>query len=294
MGCCNQWFKHLRIVCGNMHKIDVDKLLGKNPSRRKKILLEFAKQPSGVANKVLAETLHIDHSDLVNQHLSAFEEFGVIRKCDVVVKRPMGRVRTPTDISMKGCRLNHDTNALHKLVAAFNHDPDSQHEFMRSQYYRGMTSDLVHQFVDSIPDNDLWMLDTYKHTATRDQPLSNGDVAFLTEMLTLRVNWLALKFVTRFISVDSDERSRTLRQLIETASNPVISPTAARNAGEKRGFCLGMDKCLPWIRDDAALKYRKERIEAEMNNAPFDKRINWTVLFAQLHHFNSNYRYLFD
>lgn len=114
-----------------MYKTDVDKLLGKNPSRRRKILLEFAKQPSGVANKVMAETLHIDHSDLVNQHLSVFEEFGVIRKCDVVVKRPMGRVRTLTEISMKGYRLNHDAFAtLLNIFVGTDHLED----FLNSPY----------------------------------------------------------------------------------------------------------------------------------------------------------------
>ena len=118
-----------------MHKTDVDKLLGKNPSRRRKILLEFAKQPAGVANKVRAETLHIDHSDLVNQHLSAFEEFGVIRKCDVVVKRPMGRVRTPTEISMKGYRLNHDAFAtLLNIFVGTDHLED----FLNSLYVNEM------------------------------------------------------------------------------------------------------------------------------------------------------------
>lgn len=127
-----------------MHKTDVDKLLGKNPSRRRKILLEFAKQPSGVANKVMAETLHIDHSDLVNQHLSVFEEFGVIRKCDVVVKRPMGRVRTPTEISMKGYRLNHDAFAtLLNIFVGTDHLED----FLHSSY------------VDNIELRDLEKID---------------------------------------------------------------------------------------------------------------------------------------
>ena len=280
-----------------MHKIDVDKLLGKNPSRRRKILLEFAKQPSGVANKVMAETLHIDHSDLVNQHLSAFEEFGVIRKCDVVVKRPMGRVRTPTDISMKGYRLNHDANALHKLVAAFNHDPDSQHKLMLSQYYRSMIPDLVRRFVDSIPDNDLWKFATHEHTATRDQPLSNEDEMSLTNTLRdnwLGDNWLALKFVTHFISAKDDERSRILHQLMESVHNPKISPAAAHATGYTKGVCLGMDKCAAWIKKGAALSYRKERLEAEWDNDPFGNHIRWNELFNQLDNLNSNYRYLFD
>ena len=67
----------------------------------------------------------------------------------------MGRVRTPTDISMKGYRLNQDPNILHQLVAAFNHDPDSQHEFMQSHYYRNWTPDLVERFDDLMPLHDI-------------------------------------------------------------------------------------------------------------------------------------------
>jgi len=164
---------------------------------------------------------------------------------------------------------------------------------MRSQYYQGMIHDLVKQFVDSIPDSDLCMLDTWERTATREQPLSDGDEILLTN--ALRENWLALKFVTHFISVeDDDERSGILQQLLESVRNAKISPAAAHAAGYTKGVCLGMDKCAAWIKKDAALSYRKERLEEEWNNAPFGNYIHWDELFNQLHHLNSNYQYLFD
>jgi hypothetical protein len=67
-------FKYLCIACGNMHKIQTHKLLGKNPPLRRKILLEYIKSPSGVADRILAETLGIDQSDLVKQHLSVLKK----------------------------------------------------------------------------------------------------------------------------------------------------------------------------------------------------------------------------
>ena len=295
-----------------MHKTDVDKLLGKNPSRRRKILLEFAKQPSGVANKVMAETLHIDYSDLVGQHLSVFEEFGVIKKCDVVVKRPMGRVKTPTEISMKGYRLNHDTNAVHQLVAVFN--PDLQTMFMRSPYYRSMIPDLVQQFKDSIPDNDLVKLDTYTHTATREQPLIEDDESRLTN--ALEKNWLALKWVEHFISVEADERGSILRQLLDSVRNSKISPTAADAEGYAIGRYHGMVKARPWVDDiDKVVinTWINEKGDNEKEQLTYasacrqahpdfldiyhrrdEPRIKWEELFNQLDNLNSNYQYLFD
>ena len=56
-----------------MHKIPANKLLGRNPPVRRKILLEYMKSPSGVADRVLAEKLKIDQSDLVKQHLKALK-----------------------------------------------------------------------------------------------------------------------------------------------------------------------------------------------------------------------------
>lgn len=184
------------------------------------------------------------------------------------------------------------TDALHQLVAAFNHDPDSQHKFMLSQYYRSMTSDLVQQFKDSIIDNDLVKLATLEHTATRAQPLSDGDEWLLTD--ALRENWLALRWVEHFISATDDERSSILQQLLESVRNAKISPATADAAGYTKGVCLGMDACQLWIKKDSALAYRKERLKAEMDNDPFGSYIHWEELFNQLDHLNSNYRYLFD
>jgi len=183
------------------------------------------------------------------------------------------------------------TDALHQLVAAFNHDPDSQHKFMLSQYYRSMISDLVQQFMGSIPDNDVWKFATHKHAATRYKPLSEEDERHLTD--ELENNWIALKFVEHFIS-EGDKRSMIMQQLMETAHNPKISPAAANAAGYTKGVCLGMDKCQQWIKKDKALEYREERLKAEWNNAPFGDHIHWRELFDQLDNLNSNYPYLCD
>lgn len=209
--------------------------------------------------------------------------------------------------------LKNGLSSINALTKAFDHDRDSQTMFMRSQYYQGMIHDLVKQFVDSIPDNDLWKLDTHERTATRDQPLSDEDERLLTG--ALRANWLALKFVTHFISVeDDDERSGILQQLLESAYNPKISPTAAHRRGYKIGFCSGMDECIPWINEKVITKitinekginekvqlsYASARRQADLgiyeHRPATDKLcINWTELFAQLHHLNSNYTYLFD
>nr|QNO46203.1 hypothetical protein ABPEKODN_00016 [Methanosarcinales archaeon ANME-2c ERB4] len=179
-----------------------------------------------------------------------------------------------------------DFRVLKELVDRLNHDPDSQHEFMRSQYYRGMTHDLAQQFVDSTPNKDRYMI----------APLSEDDALLVTQSIIadgLRDNWLALKFVTHFISVDSDERSGILSRLMETSLNPVISPTAARNAEYKKGFRSGMEASIQYIDKDKELAFREKRMEAEMKTV-IDNYINWTTFFAQLLYLNSNYRYLFD
>lgn len=205
-------------------------------------------------------------------------------------------------------------DALHAIVDAFNHDRDAQTAFMRSQYYQDMTLDLMERFKRSIPDNDLWKFTTYKHDATRDKPLSKEDEEGLTRELRdkwIRNNWIALKFVTHFVSADSDERSRILRQLIETVRNPHISPAAAGRREYHKGFCSGMDTCTPWIKERVVpittinetvqLTYADARSQAEMGiydygliPAPDELLINWMELFTQLHHFNSYYRFLFD
>ena len=304
-----------------MHKTDVDKLLGKNPPRRRKILLEFAKQPSGVANRVMAETLHIDHSDLENQHLSAFEEFGVIRKCDVVVKRPMGRVRTPTEINMKGHRLNHGTNALHQLVAAFNHDPDSQHKFMLSQYYRSLIPEIVEEFKSLMPsyidehvfhsfstqyeekipiyaekDDPLF----YSMWLCRRSPLAEGEslkhalTAFKIDFTevdenclaeSLKHNWLTLKYVMLCISITDEERERMILQIWFAANDSRLSPSAAR----KDGWLTALDSVGHLISKKAEYVTAYDSFYDAVRSEP---SINWIEFFCQLDHFNSAYRFL--
>lgn len=191
-----------------------------------------------------------------------------------------------------------DFRVLKELVDRLKHDPDSQHKFMLSQYYRNMASDrvqqfdLVHQFVDSIPDNDMWKFDTHQHTATREQPLTEDDKKLLTD--ALRSNWLTLKFVTHFISVDTDERTTILQQLMESIHNSSVSPAAAKAIGYTHGFCLGMDECQLWIKDDKKAMWFERRKKVDWDTAPFGEHIRWRELFDQLDHLNSNYRYLFD
>lgn len=218
---------------------------------------------------------------------------------------------TPAGRPNYQCRMKTDPKTFHTLVTkAFDHNRKSQTVFMRSQYYQGMPSELVHQFEDSILDNDQWLfarpsdddnddmlvvLDYDERTEPLEieweYGLTDEDKSSMTN--ALRFNWLALKWVVHFISAKGDERSMILQQLMETAHNPAISPTAARATGKKKGFCQGMDKCGMWIRDNAQPAYRKARLEAEMNNTS-SNHINWRELFNQLDNLNSNYRYLFD
>jgi hypothetical protein len=203
---------------------------------------------------------------------------------------------------------------LKELVDRLKHDLDSQTAFIRSQYYQDMIPELVHQFEDSIPDNDLWKLTTYEHDATRDKPLSKEDEEGLTRELSdklIRNNWIALKFVTHFISVKDDERTDILHKLMESVLNHHISPAAAQRRGYHKGYCSGMDVCTPWIKervvtitminDTVQLTYATVRGQAEMGIYGYGPRpatdkplINWGELFHQLDHLNSNYPYLFD
>ena len=279
-----------------MHTIDINRVLGRNPELRKKIMLEYANHPQGIADRVITETLGIDQSNLNKQHLPIFKEFDLVEECSVDVKRPMGRAKTETEIIMKGHRLNQTIDTYDVLTKAFDHDHPAQIMFMRSPYYRAMVPDMVDRFIESIPDDDLWKFDTHQHTATREQPLTDDDKDRLTTALipnwVVKPNWLALKFVAHFISVNSEERSAIIHQLTETTCNRHTSPTAANAAGYRKGVCLGMDRCQQWIRDGAALQYIDERLKAELNNDY--TRINWEEFFHQLDHLNANYSYLFD
>ena len=266
-------------------------ILGKqNPERRVEILLAHAQKPDGLAVIDLLDGMGLEPKDragIQTNHLDKLIELGMLVECSVVPEHGKQKRNRERDAH----RLNHDPETFHILVTkAFDHDRDSQTVFMRSQYYQGMIHDLADQFVDSTPKKDRWML----VRPSNDDDIDDDELAVWIMDNVLRENWLALKFVTHFIFATDDERSSILDLLMKTSLNPVISPTAARNAGEKRGFRSGMDACQLFIKDDKQADFIKERIKAEMNNAPFDNYINWTELFAQLHHFNSNYRYLFD
>lgn len=220
---------------------------------------------------------------------------------------------TPAGRPNYQCRMKTDPVTFHILVTkAFDHDRDSRTVFMRSQYYRGLTSDLVQRFKGSIPDNDLVKLATHEHPATRDQPLTEDDEWLLTK--ALGANWLALKWVEHFISVEADERGSILQQLLESVRNSKISPAAAHAAGCARGFYDGMVEARPWIVDKVITKITinengtNEKVQLTYASAcrqadpdSFEHRptrdelcINWEELFNQLDNLNSNYQYLFD
>ena len=222
---------------------------------------------------------------------------------------------TPAGRPNYQCRIKPDPETFHILVTkAFEHDRDSQTVFMRSQYYRGMSRDLVQRFKESIPDNDLSKLDTYTHTATREQPLTEDDEWLLTN--ALRANWLALKWVVHFISVEADDRGSILQQLLHSVRNPKISPATADAIGYANGFYDGMVGARPWVDDidkvviktwinekgdneKEQLTYARACRQAhpdflDMCHRRDEPRINWKELFTQLDHLNSNYRYLFD
>jgi len=213
-----------------------------------------------------------------------------------------------------------DFRLLKELVDRLTHiykDFESHHSqtvFMRSQYYHSMTPVLVKRFKDSIPDNDLSMLATHKHAATREQPLTEGDEDLLDR--ALGANWLALKWVVHFISVEADERGSILQQLLDSVRNSKISPAAAYAAGYANGFCDGMVEARPWIVDidkvitkttinengtneKVQLTYASACRQADPDSferipARDELCINWEELFIQLDNLNSKYPYLFD
>ena len=219
-----------------------------------------------------------------------------------------------------------DFRVLKELVDRIKHDPDSQTVFMRSQYYQDMIPELVRQFEDSIPDNDQWLfarpsddddvlvvLDYDERTEPPEIEWEYGltDVEKYFLDRSLRENWIALKFVTHFISVKDDERTDILHKLMESVLNHHISPAAAHRRGYHKGFCSGMDACTPWINERVVtmttinekvqLTYATVRGQAEMGIYGYGLRpatdkpfINWGELFHQFDHLNSNYQYLFD
>jgi len=213
-----------------------------------------------------------------------------------------------------------DFRPLKELVDRLTHiykDFESHHSqtvFMRSQYYHSMTPVLVKRFKDSILDNDLSILATHKHAATREQPLTEGDEDLLDR--ALGANWLALKWVVHFISVEADDRGSILQQLLHSVRNSKISPATADAIGYANGFYDGMVGARPWVDDidkvviktwinekgdneKVQLTYARACRQAhpdflDMCHRRDEPRINWKELFTQLDHLNSNYRYLFD
>jgi len=226
-----------------MHRIPANKLLGRNPPLRKKILLEYMKSPSGVADIVLAEKLKIDQSDLVKQHLKALKSshlfswdnvpgddsegllrhlveyygikwaknaeicksedgktlqiskdgdsaeitidkkgkatlkisdgdrayelqvkeendelnlytFGLLCKCSVVDTRPMGRARTPTEMTLNGHCWVSDINMIHAIVRNGVFDPRDRETWGALKNlltYHGWIPELVEHFDHSLP-----------------------------------------------------------------------------------------------------------------------------------------------
>jgi len=134
-----------------MPKTQLDRILGRKPSLRRKILLEFAQSPSGVADRVLADNCGVDHSDFKKQHLHLLEECGLIVKCeDVLATRGIGRKKTPTELYLKAHGLNCDIANIITLMDVFS-DSDECNDFFVSPGFRDMVSAVPGEFDRTMP-----------------------------------------------------------------------------------------------------------------------------------------------
>ena len=216
-----------------------------------------------------------------------------------------------------------DFRVLKELVDMLNHDPDSQHKFMLSQYYRGLIPEIVEEFKALMPSYiDEHVFSSFSHNYTekmpiyaeekddpsfytiwlcRRSPLEEGEslkhalTAFKIDFLkadekclteSLKHNWLTLNHVMWFISTTGEERVRMALQIWFAANDSRLSPSAAR----KDGYITALRS----VRDSTSAT--AEEIMAAYDNfydaMRSEPAIDWIEFFCQLDHFNSAYRFL--
>jgi hypothetical protein len=214
-----------------------------------------------------------------------------------------------------------DFRVLKELVDMLNHDPDSQHKFMLSQYYRGLIPEMVEEFKALMPsyidehifhsfstqyeekmpiyaekDDPLF----YSMWLCRRSPLAEGEslkhalttfkIDFTEEdenclAESLKHNWLTLKYIMLCISITDEERERMILQIWFAVNDSRLSPSAAR----KDGWLTALDSVGHLISKKAEYVAAYDSFYDAVRSEP---SINWTEFFCQLDHFNSAYRFL--
>lgn len=228
-----------------MHKTQLDKLLGRNAPMRRKILFEYVQTPSGVADRVLAENLGIDHSNL-RKHLRVLREFELVSECQTCNTRNQGRVGTPTEIYMMGHRLNYNIATIATIADVIRLEDDLlqenlQYDLMESLFYYILVDELVKAVDDALPLAWVWgivrspdFFDFVPDTANPvEEYVENGHLIKICRVhmtpdekdslkFFLRDDWIALEFVLHFLAADDEKRYEIIAEMEDDTHTPYI------------------------------------------------------------------------
>ena len=217
------------------------------------------------------------------------------------------------------CRIKPTIEALNHVVKSLN-DPDSQREFLRTQYYRNWIPEITNQFAESFADLKLPIRDICNYDASPEDMVSQQkDSAFAMndlkkfhpsafekslklaeeykkpttftdtekEQITkaLKTHWSMLRFVMRFLTVDDEMKRELMLKVGHDAFSIGIGAKAKSIHLEEPTGDKNYALCVGKMVEDAA---RSIEIFGEK------PRFWFFSLFDQIENMRNRYPFLFD
>lgn len=222
-----------------------------------------------------------------------------------------------------------DSKVLGELVERFKYDPDLQHGFMGSLFYRSMIPGLVSQFANSFVGLELSMSDICNYGTSpenlewldkaksnhldflkRHSPEAYGDAlksekehitptTFTDTELdqiagALKFNWSMLRFFLRYSAVDDDEKRELMLKVSHDANSiDALTRPKAASLDLVRDINRTFQKYDDETRGEV-LCVQCDAIEAALAHDGEPPRVWFTNFFDQIENMRRRYPFLFD